>query len=92
MIPKFYSEVTKKYYDSEADCKKAENEVSLKKSERKARADEVEKAMKEAKDANKKAQKLLADFCKDYGTFYHSSTKTDDVFDPFDWFTDFFLL
>ena len=85
---KFYSDVTKKFYNSADECEKEENalqvelaakaakEVKLKK-ERKQRAEEVN-------EAYKNYMKLLNNFVKDYGS-YHLSLRGDDGL-----FTDFF--
>ena len=80
---KYYSETLKKLFDSEEACASAEkeHELALKKQKeekermqasRKARAEEVEAAMKEAADARKKYNDLLAAFCKDYGSYHYS--------------------
>ena len=66
---KYYSELTKKLYDTKEDLQKAEIEITKSKADRAERAKEVEKALKEAGEANKKANKLLQDFVKDYGSF-----------------------
>ena len=89
---KFYSEHTKKFYDTEIECRKAESafnkalkekeEVERKKSEeRKARAQKVEEARKKVEDArielskaNENYNKVLTDFCKDYGAYHYSIT------------------
>lgn len=95
---KFYSEKTRKLYESaeecanaEAEAVKAEEEKKLaeqKKAEtRKARAKEVEDALKAATEARAKYDKLLRDFCKDYGAFHYSfDGKDPDIFDIFKFF------
>ena len=86
---KFYSEVTQKLYNSERDLAVAEAEVKAaemkkaqaekeKKEARAVKAKEVEKALKEANDAQAKALKLLKDFIKEYG-YFHFSYTNDDV-------------
>ena len=86
---KFYSEVTKKLYDSEKDLISAEAEVKaaeakrieaekIKKAARANRAKEVETALKEANEAQAKALKLLKDFTNDYG-YFHMSYPADTV-------------
>lgn len=75
---KFYSELTKKLYDTQEDLQKAEIEVTKSKADRAERAKEVEKALKEATEATKKANKLLQDFVKDYGSF-KTTIKDEDV-------------
>ena len=85
---KYYSEVTKKLYDSEDAVKTAEEnlkkieaikeaEEKKKKAERAARAKEVEDAFKAATEARDKANKLLSAFTKDYGYFHMSYTNND---------------
>ena len=97
---KFYSEVTKKLYDSEDELKsaetslvakkKAEEEAALKlKEERKARSKDVEDARKAYIDAKKNYYNVLDKFCKDYGS-YHASYKTDDIDSIFEDFFDLF--
>lgn len=94
---KFYSEITQRLYDSEADLKKAEKEkqeaelaAKRKKEElaqnRKARAKEVEDAMKEAIEAQKKYKTLLNEFCKEYGAFHYSWNGDESLIDLFNWF------
>lgn len=74
---KFYSEQTKKLYDSEDDLRKAEEKlVELQKKEdekkqaRANRAKEVEDAFKTASDAYARANTLLKKFTDDYGSFH----------------------
>lgn len=99
---KFYSEITKKLYDTEKELVKAENEIKVKeiaakeaeikkKAERKNRAKEVEEALKVANDAQNKAIQLLKDFTRDYGYFHISYTKDDVKSDKSDK-TDFFSI
>lgn len=96
---KYYSENTRKFYDSEQECAQAEIEYSkklaaekAKKEElsnaRKARANEVEEAYKQAIDAQNKYRQLLSRFCKDYGNF-HMTIKTGEE-NPFDMFYGLF--
>ena len=66
---KYYSEITKKIYDTKEDLVKAEVEVTKAKSDREVKAKEVEKLIKEATEATKKANKALSDFVKQYGSF-----------------------
>lgn len=83
---KFYSEQTKKLYDTKDELTKAEAEMA-KKAERTAAAKEVEDALKKARDAQKEADKKLADFCKKYG-FFHTTVNEviPSAFDTlFDW-------
>ena len=72
---KFYSDVTKKLYETQEDLIKAEKEIKDKENDRAKRAKEVEAAISAAESAQKKANKLLNDFLKDYGSF-HATIKT----------------
>lgn len=80
---KFYSEITKRLYNTEKELNEAEMKIKTaeeekaaaekaKRAERATRAKEVEKALKEANAAQAKAIKLLKDFTKDYGYFHTS--------------------
>lgn len=85
---RYYSDVTQEFYETEKACLKAEQahtaaarkkeeEERKKSEERKTRAREVEDARKSLDEARKKYDKLLADFCKDYGSYHYSiSTPT----------------
>ena len=85
---KYYSETLKKLYDTEKDlvqaegeAKKAELEKLRKEREAKearaTRAKEVEEAIKAADAARVKANQLLSDFTRDYGSFHMSYTSKD---------------
>lgn len=87
---KYYSEITKKIYDTKEDLVKAEVEVTKAKSDREVKAKEVEKLIKEATEATKKANKALSDFVKQYGSFKTTIKDTPvsfwDVLEDFmDW-------
>lgn len=75
---KYYSEITKKLYDSKDELVQAEVEATKAKSDRAERAKEVTEALKAANEASKKANKLLADFVKEYGSF-KTTIKDKDV-------------
>lgn len=80
---KFYSEVTKSFYDSPEECISAEEEVKAKeaaelarkeklaneKKAREAHLDELSRAVEEAQEAYHKAFKS---YLRDYGTFSRS--------------------
>lgn len=95
---RYLSDKTGKIYNSVEELEKAEKELEVKqkeedalKAKRAERAKEVEDAFKSASDAEKHAEKVLSDFCKDYGA-YHTSLKSGDVFPVFrDPFWDFFM-
>jgi predicted ribosome quality control (RQC) complex YloA/Tae2 family protein len=95
---KYFSEETKKTYDTVEELEEAENklaEIKKEKEEKLAlrgeRAKEVEEAFKEVKVAQDKANDLLDQFLKDYGT-YHSTIRVPvhDLFSTiWDRFFDF---
>lgn len=85
---KYFSEVTKKVYDSVDELNKAEEAVNEKTNARKKAAEAVDKACKhyievkrECDEAVTKArqeyEKELANFCSKYGV-YHKSYKFDE--------------
>ncbi len=93
---KYYSEVTKKFYNSEDEAVNAEKEREAivkaeqeKKDalakERKSRADELTQAMKDVQEAKKRYDKLLREFCRDYGIFHFSWTESTPL-SMFDFF------
>ena len=84
-----YSELTKNKYGSVEECKKAEEDYHIRQVEltkkneekaraRKVRADEVNEAFKNLKEAEKTYTKLLNGFIKDYGSF-HMTYRDGDV-------------
>lgn len=86
---KFYSEFLNKLYNSEEELIKAETTAKeaeekrleaekIKKATRVTKAKEVEKALKEANEAQNKAIKMLKDFTNEYG-YFHTSFSTDNV-------------
>ena len=93
---KFYSETLRKLYDTEKElieaegaAKKAELEKLRKEKElketRATRAKEVEAAFKAADAARIKANQLLKDFTKDYGSFHMTyTTDNAETLDPSD--------
>lgn len=96
---KYYSENTRKFYDSEQECAQAEIEYSkklaaekAKKEElsnaRKARANEVEEAYKAILEAQKVYREKLNAFMKDYGSFHMTLRTGED--NPFNLFESFF--
>lgn len=94
---KYYSELTKNFYDSSDECEKAEEKarLALKKAEeekkakneaRTAAAKEVENALKAVKEAKKNYNKVLTDFCNTYGTYHCSISEPVSWFDFIDFF------
>ena len=93
---RYYSDLTKKFYNKAQDCEKAEKEyqlaqakkeeeLALKSEARKEAAKKVESAYNALVAAKKEYQKQLADFCKEYG-YYHISVGKDGIFDWIDSF------
>ena len=83
----YYSDVTKKYYESEDALVAAETEVikaqraaEEKNKVRKTRAQEVEDAYKSAVEAQKKYLELRNKFVKDYGSYH---TTFNEIIDQF---------
>jgi hypothetical protein len=79
---KFYSEITNRVYDTTEELEVAEKEVLEEKkakeeklAQRAERAKKVEEAYALAADYKKKADELLNEFVKDYGSF-HTTIKT----------------
>ena len=86
---KFYSEITKKIYDSEKDCveaeaailkqRKAEEEAAAKKSqERKARAEAIDASYEKMLAAQKEYSQLVSEFVKDYGSYHKTYSKLSE--------------
>lgn len=95
---KYYSEVLKKTFDTEVDCKNAEKEyerVEKKKREekekkdlqRKADAKIVEDAYEAMREAEKAYEDALNDFVKTYGSYHKTYTTSysqpRNIFDVF---------
>ena len=79
---KYYSEKTKKFYDTEEAVKAAEKEFDEKeleavkfKEERAQRAKAVDEAYDAAQKAIANYNKLLNDFIKDYKYYHYSASK-----------------
>lgn len=111
---KYYSEITRRLYNTEEDLRKDEAKIQAKKEEAEAarikkeeeeklkktiratKAKEVEKALKDANEAQAKAIKLLKEFTKEYGYFHTSYTLKDrdsiDKTDNFNGLIDAFNL
>lgn len=81
---KYYSDITKKVYDTISDLEAAEKEVSEKTNARKEDAAKVEAAFNEMSAARKKYEKALREFCEKHGA-YHRTIKPEDGPKTFDW-------
>lgn len=82
---KYYSDKTKKLYETVEDLNKAEkaydeaHAAELKKAEeKKHRAEEIQAALKAIVDAQHKYNELVNQFIKDYGS-YHATYRDGDV-------------
>lgn len=100
MAMKFYSDVTKNFYNSAEDCEKAEVEfkekVALAEAKKKELADakaaeakKVTEAFQKVREAQKEYDKLRNDFIKKYGTYHVSFTDPEEK-TVFSIFEDFF--
>ena len=97
---KFYSEITKQFYDSADTCaseeKSAKEKIEKQEAEKKAlteakatRAKEVTEAYKAVREAQKHYDELRNKFVQDYGYFHMSFTDPDEK-TPFSFFEDIF--
>lgn len=97
---RYYSDVTKKFYETSNECVKAEEDAlnaQIKEkeakaklaAERKNRAAEVEEARKNMVAAQRKYREVLEGFIKDYKSYHYSSTDADDIPTLFDFFNFF---
>ena len=94
---KYFSEITNSVYDTEQELieaeelvEKEEEKKKIAKAERAEREKEIEEAIRDAAEAQKKVNELIDAFVADYGS-YHSTIK-DTNFKPFTSpFFDFFL-
>ena len=74
---KYYSEITKKVYDTVNELKQAEDAVNEKANARKLDAEKVEKAYNAYLDARKEYEKTLTDFCNKHGAYHKTYTSKD---------------
>lgn len=99
---RYYSDVTKKFYDTSNACIKAEEDALTAQAkekqekeklaaERKNRAAEVEEARKNMVAAQNKYKEVLEAFVKKYGSYHYSTTDAKDVPTLFDIFNPFFF-
>ena len=75
---KYYSEITKKLYDSKDELVKAEVAATKAKSDREVKAKEVTELIKAANEATKKANTALREFINEYGSF-KTTIKSEDA-------------
>lgn len=74
---KYYSEKTKKLYDSEEELNKAEIALNDRLLEEQKKKETRAKRAQEVDDAYNKYVKLLKGFVKDYGYYHRSLTNKD---------------
>ena len=97
---KYYSELTKKVYDTPELLEEAEKvvleankEKEKKLAERAERAKAVEAAFEKAQKARQEADDLLSKFCKDYGSFHTTIKEPTNALGWFDdWFNSYFKI
>lgn len=88
---KYYSEITKKFYDKAEECKSAEDKAiraeNTKAAERKEAAEKVDAAYKAYQKAAAAYHDELKNFCSKYGTYHrtYSSSELKDELE--DWIT-----
>lgn len=78
MVEKYYSEHTKKYYDTKEACLAAEKEFEEKKTAELKKKEAREKRAKEVEEAYKKYVELVEAFIKDYGYYVEYKTSSSD--------------
>lgn len=87
---KYYSELTKKFYDAEQElledeerveeeARKVEEEKQQLAAQRKARADEIEEARKRMIEAQKEYENLIHKFCEDFKSYHYSCSSFDEL-------------
>ena len=97
---RYYSDVTKKFYETPGACIEAEEKVLTEQAkikeekerlaaERKSRAAEVEEARKNVVAAQKNYRDVLDAFIKDYKSYHYTSTDADEIPTLFDLFKFF---
>lgn len=72
---KYYSDKTRKLYDTEEDLLKAEELLAQKEIEEKKKMESRKSRAKEVEDAYKHYLDLLDKFIKDYGSFHTTLTQ-----------------
>lgn len=77
-LAKAEAEVAEKKAAAEKAKKEKELALKAKNEKRAERAKAVEDAYKKSVEARKNYEKVLADFCKDYGA-YHTTLKSEDL-------------
>lgn len=78
---KYYSDKTKKLYDTEKDLHDAEKALVKREAEEKAKREERSARAKEVEDAYNKYVELLNAFLKDYGHFHTTINNANSLFD-----------
>lgn len=73
---KFYSDKTKKLYESESDLVKAEKQYDEHEAAEKKKKEARAARAKEVSDAYEHYEKLLEAFIKDYGSYHTTITHT----------------
>ena len=87
---RYYSELTKKLYDSEQDLledeerveeetRKLEEQKRAIAEQRKERAAEIDAARKRMIEAQSEYRRLINEFCKDYKSYHYSCNSFEDL-------------
>ena len=74
---KYYSDITKKMYDTIPELENAEKAVAEKNNARKQDAEKVETAFNAFVAAREAYEKTLADFCKKHGPYHKTISEND---------------
>lgn len=81
MAVKFYSDVTKKYYDDQAAAEKAEQDIIKTRDDKLARRKESAKKVEDYRkayiDARKAYYEELTKFCKEFGAYHATVSKEE---------------
>ncbi len=95
MAVKFYSDVTKKYYDDQAAAEKAEQDIIKARDDKLARRKESAKKVEDCRkayiDARKAYYEELTKFCKEFGAYHATVSKEeadsliDSIWNDFLW-------
>jgi hypothetical protein len=102
---KYYSESTKKFYDSADDCAAAEKELAEKKAlatrekeelaaKRKEDADKIKEILERRNNIEKEYRDAVNDFVKKYGSYHYTYTSNNlPSFRSWidDWFDNWFI-
>lgn len=78
---KYYSEKTKRMYDTEKDLVTAEKELEIAEAEKQKMIEKRKERAEEVEAAFEKANELLGKFIEDYGSFHTTIKSGRSLFD-----------